>query len=131
MNLVTHGQTASRGSEAGFEVTASEIISVGRAALSDEELSAVAGGANVSYFKNKEGLDISSLRDRGGATIVLQATAAEAAGGSVSEDGPVWSRYARLAGRSERRVPPCPPAGLLARTGTSREGGLARTMGED
>ena len=30
--------------EAGFDVTASEIISAGRAALSDEELESVAGG---------------------------------------------------------------------------------------
>ena len=30
--------------EAGFDVTASEIISVGRASLSDEELESVAGG---------------------------------------------------------------------------------------
>ena len=33
--------------EAGFDVTASEIISVGRAALSDEELESVAGGFDV------------------------------------------------------------------------------------
>ena len=52
--------------EAGFEVTAREIISVGSAALSEEERSAVAGGAHVSYFENNEDLDISSLRDRGG-----------------------------------------------------------------
>jgi len=83
VNVITHGQTASRGSEAGFEVTAREIISVGSAALSEEERSAVAGGAHVSYFENNEGLDRSSLRDREGAAIVLQATAAEAAGGSV------------------------------------------------
>ena len=58
--------------EAGFDVTANEIISVGRAvqgpegeALSDEELSAVAGGANVSYLKSIKRLDISSLKARG------------------------------------------------------------------
>ncbi len=53
--------------EAGFDVTASEILSAGRAALSDEELSAVAGGANVSYLESKKRLDISALRGRAGA----------------------------------------------------------------
>ena len=57
--------------EAGFDVTASEIISVGRASLSDEEFSAVAGGANVSYLESKKRLDISAIRGRAGAVAKI------------------------------------------------------------
>ncbi len=62
--------------EAGFDVTASEILLFGRAALSDEKLESVAGG-----WMGPEGLKFNKLRDQRGTirSIVLQATATEAA----------------------------------------------------